>query len=64
MFGFGDYDPESSTLVTQYDLKLLNQAPINNIDAERSVGSINYELDRRGAKQLAAAGSKQSESQM
>ena len=38
------------------DIRLLNKAPINNIDAERSVGSINYELDRRGAKQLAAAG--------
>lgn len=57
VFGFGDYNPQSTTLVTQYDMTLLNKAPINNIDAERSVGSINYELDRRGAKQLAAAGS-------
>ena len=37
-------------------MALLSQAPINNIDAERSVGSINYELDRRGAQQLAAVG--------
>ena len=57
VFGFGDFDPESGSLVTQHDMTLLNKTPINNIDAERSVGSINYELERRGAKQLAAAGS-------
>ena len=50
VFGFGDFDPESGALVTQHDMALLNKAPINNIDAERSVGSINYELERRGAK--------------
>lgn len=43
--------------MTQHDMALLNKAPINNTDAERSVSSINYELERRGAKQLAAAGS-------
>ena len=57
VFGLGDFHKESGTLVTQHDMALLNKAPINNIDAERSVGSINYELERRGAKQLSAAGS-------
>ncbi len=31
--------------------------PSNNLDPERSVGSINYELKIRGAKQLKAASS-------
>ena len=56
VFGFGDFDPDSESLVTNYDLSVLKQAPINNLDAKRSVGSINYELDRRGCKELAAAG--------
>ena len=30
-------------------------APISNLDSERSVGSINYELKIRGAKQLKTA---------
>ena len=33
----------------------LKTAPINNLDSERSVGSINHELKVRGAKQLEAA---------
>ena len=57
VFGFGDFDPTSEKLVTNHDIAILKQAPINNLDAERSVGSINYELDRRGPKQLSAAGS-------
>ena len=54
VFGFGSYDPNSSKLVTKYDLSILNQAPINNLDAERAVGSINYELRLRGATELEA----------
>jgi hypothetical protein len=34
-------------------MSLLKKAPINNIDAEKS---INYELNRRGVKELKAAG--------
>ena len=33
----------------------LKNAPINNLDAERSVGSINYELKIRGSKNLTTA---------
>ena len=42
-------------MVTRYDLDSLNQAPINNLDSERAVGSINHELSQRGATQLKAA---------
>ena len=55
VFGFGPFDPNSTKLVTQHDLGILNQAPIINLDSERAVGSINYELSRRGATQLKAA---------
>eukprot|EP00957_Ditylum_brightwellii_P030129 2280639-Ditylum_brightwellii.AAC.1 len=37
----------------------LERAPIHNLDANRSVGFVNYELQRRGAKNLAAASSAQ-----
>ena len=57
VFGFGGYDENSSSLVTNMDIADLNQAPINNIDAERAVGSINYELGVRGRKELSAASS-------
>ena len=30
----------------------MHEAPINNLDSERSVGSINYELKICGAKQI------------
>ena len=33
----------------------LKNAPINNLDAERSVGSINYDLQIRGAKRLSSS---------
>ena len=57
VFGFGNYDEHSSTLVTNMDIEELNQVPINNIDAERAVGSINYELGVRGSHELDAASS-------
>ena len=55
VFGFGPFDPNSTKLVTQHDMASLNQAPINNLDSERAVGSINHELGQRGATQLKAA---------
>ena len=55
VFGFGPFDPDSDKLVTRIDLQKLNQAPINNLDSERAVGSVNYELGVRGATQLKAA---------
>jgi len=41
VFGFGVFDPASKSLVTNYDIAILKHAPINNLDAEISVGSIN-----------------------
>ena len=41
------------------DAQKLDQAPIHNLAAERSVGFINYERSIRGAKQLASASSAQ-----
>lgn len=41
------------------DAAKLEQAPIHNLFAERSVGFVNYELKRRGATQLAGASSTQ-----
>ena len=55
VFGFGPFDPDSDKLVTKQDMQILNQAPINNLDSERAVGSVNYELGVRGATQLQAA---------
>ena len=34
-------------------------APVHNLDAEQSVGFINYELSIRGSKQLSSASSTQ-----
>ena len=55
IFGFGETSLAESTL-SQLDRKLQGD-PISNLDAERSVGSINHELKIRGAKQLKAASS-------
>ena len=41
--------------VSTMDQEKLKKAAINNLDAERSVGSINYELGERGAKNLNSA---------
>ena len=58
VFGFGpDADKECSTKVSDQDQEKLKCAPINNLDPERSVGYINYELGVRGAKQLGATSS-------
>ena len=53
-FGFGD-TPLSEASITKFDQEKLKLAPISNLDSERSVGSINYELKIRGAKQLKTA---------
>ena len=39
------------------DVDKLNKAPINNLDCERVVGSVNYELGIRGSTELKAASS-------
>ena len=57
VFCFRDFNPDSAKLVTEQYMSQLNQAPIYNLDSERSVVSINYELDTRGATQIHSASS-------
>ena len=57
MFGFGNYDPSSSKLVTNLNMDQLKDAPINNLDPERSVASIQHGLGIYGRSELNAAGS-------
>ena len=57
VFGFGDYDPASSKLVTKMNWEKLKVAPINKLDPERSVGEINYRLGIYGRSELKAASS-------
>jgi len=59
IFGFGDYDESSEHSIAHMDKQKLEKAPIHNLDAERSVGFVNYELSRRGAKQLKSASAAQ-----
>ena len=54
VFGFGDSQVTSLSLST-IDEQKLNSAPMNNLDAERSVGSINYKIKERGAPNLPTA---------
>ena len=55
-YSFGpNQDVSSTDRVALMDKEKLSQAPINNLDPERSVGFINYERGIRGATQLAAA---------
>jgi hypothetical protein len=57
MFGFGEaIETENGGTLSLMDQEKLKTAPINNLDPERSVRSINHELKVRGAKQLKAAG--------
>jgi hypothetical protein len=59
IFGFGEKDQEqgSQHALSRMNKEKLEKAPIHNLDAERSVGFINFELSRRGAKQLGSASS-------
>ena len=57
MFGFGDFDLNNELLLTRKDISILNKAPVSNMDDERHVGRVNYELSIRGAKELPAASS-------
>jgi len=63
IFGFGeDFNKESEYALARMDSGKLEKAPIHNPTAERSVGFVNYELQRRGAKQLACASSVEAKS--
>ena len=55
VFGFGDFDQESSRLLLNIDPDIIDKSSINNMAAERQVGHINYELKIRGSKGLKAA---------
>ena len=56
MFEFGENQDSSFGMkISSYDQEKLKKAPISNLDAERSVGAINYELKIRGNKELKAA---------
>ena len=56
IFEFGDVEPKESISglkkVKDIDQEALKQAPVHNIASERAVGSVNFELKQRGAKQL------------
>jgi hypothetical protein len=52
IFGFGDAEEPPEHALSRMDKVKLEQAPTHNLSAERSVGFINYGLQRRGAKQL------------
>ena len=58
IFEFGEFS-ESAYALSKMDQQKLSKAPIHNLNPERSVGFINYELVRRGAKQLKASSSAQ-----
>ena len=59
IFEFGEKVRPSTSALSTMDSEKLDNAPIHNLGAERSVGFINYELSRRGSKQLGAASSSQ-----
>ena len=56
-------DEDTGTVLKISDLdgakrQKLNQAPVHNLNEERSVGFINYELEIRGKKHLESASKK------
>lgn len=59
IFGFGECDEPSEMSVVKMDSQKLEKVPIHNLAAERSVGFVDHELSRGGAKQLASASSAQ-----
>jgi hypothetical protein len=59
IFSFGEYDQSSEHALARIDPERLEKAPVHNLAAERSVGFVNYELSRRGAKQLESASAAQ-----
>ena len=55
IFGFGDVEETSLSLSTMYQAKL-ERVPVNNLDAERAVASINHETKKIcGKKELKSA---------
>ena len=59
IFEFGENITPSNYALSTMDSSKLENAPLHNLGAERSVGFINYELDRRGARELSSASSSQ-----
>lgn len=59
MFGFGEAenDEDNNTNIRSLDQDKLKKAPVHNLDAERAVGSVNYGLKVRGAKEIRSVSS-------
>lgn len=60
MFGFGPkakYDT-GKILKNEENRRKLNQAPVHNLNEERSVGFINHEIQIRGKRELESASRK------
>ena len=59
MFEFGgeSYDQESPMLIRNLDQEKLKKAHVHNLSSEREVGSVQYGLKVRGAKQIKAVSS-------
>lgn len=58
IFGFGD-EENSDYALSKMNVEKLENAPIHNLSAERSVGFNNYSLRHRGATEIACASSYQ-----
>ena len=59
MFDFGE-EPSSQDnpmMIKNLDQEKLMRAPVHNLDSERAVGSVNYGLKVRGAKEIKAVSS-------
>jgi len=61
IFSFGDSvsDEETAISLLMMNQERLENAPINNLDSECSVASINYELTQRGPHHLQSASTAQ-----
>lgn len=58
MFEFGNSAKDESTMkIKNMNQEKLEMAPVHNLDSERAVGSVNYGLKVRGAKELKAVSS-------
>ena len=59
MFEFGNTDKQTNTVrkIKDMNKEKLKMAPVHNLDSERAVGSANYGLKVRGAKEIKAVSS-------
>ena len=52
---FGDSKEKTAISLSMMNQKKLENAPIYNLDSERTVGFINYELSQKGSHHLQSA---------